>query len=166
VLLIDADMRKPSIHDKLGLKNTQGLSNVLAGTDNWQAMVSTDPATGLRVLPAGPPPPSAAELVNSPRLEKLLREARESYDHCVIDGPPIMGLADAPLLCSKADGTVFVVQAGGTSATASRIGLERLLDARVRVLGAVLAKFDAKRSGEGYGYIYEYGYGKKEAEMA
>jgi succinoglycan biosynthesis transport protein ExoP len=161
VLLVDGDMRNPSVHKQLGLKNGQGLSNYLAGQDDWRAMLQPLSTPGLSALSAGPPPPNAAELLTSPRLENLLQELRESFDHIIIDGPPIMGLADAPLLASQVEGAIFVLESHSTKAGLAKVALSRLANARARVLGAVVTKFDARRTAYGYGYAYEYSYGDK-----
>src|SRR5690606_17602263 len=111
------------------------------------------------VMAAGPQPPSPAELLASERLQRLLSEALKTFDHVVIDLPPVMGLADAPLVGNKLEGVIMVVEAHGTQKGMAKVALERLQAAHVHVLGAVLTKFDAKRAHFGYGYEYGYGYG-------
>jgi polysaccharide biosynthesis transport protein len=157
VLLIDGDMRSPSIHGLLELTNEVGLSNILSG--NMTLEGGTQAFEGLTVLAAGPQPPNAAELLAGPRMRQLLDEAIRYFDHVVIDSPPVMGLADAPLLASSVEGAVFIIQSNGTKARFARVALERLRQSHATVLGAVLTKFDQKRSGLGYGYDYGYGYG-------
>lgn len=159
VLLIDADMRSPSIHAMLGVSGTAGLSNFLSGSDDLHSLTHETSQAGLHVLPAGPQPPSAADLLSGDRLERLIALLRERYDHVIIDAPPVMGLADAPLICSRAEGTIFVVEAHATGKGVARVALSRLQSSRVRVLGVLLTKFDNKRAHYGYGYNYGYGYG-------
>jgi polysaccharide biosynthesis transport protein len=163
VLLIDADMRSPSIHSLVGVKNERGLSNFLSGDDDLQDLIHTIPDEPISFMTAGPIPPNAAELLTGPRFRTLLGELRKRFDHVVVDSPPVMGLADAPLLASAVDGSIFVVQAHGTKAGMVRLALDRLRNARTTIVGAVLTKFDPGRSGYGYGYgyAYEYSYGDK-----
>lgn len=158
VLLIDADMRSPSVHHLIDCTNAYGLSNFLAGEDDIDALIHrfTD---GPAIMTAGPQPPSAAELLSGAGLKRLIQVLREQFDHVVFDMPPVMGLADAPLVASAVDGVVFVMQAGETHSTMAKAAIGRLSDAHARVFGAVLTKFDPKRATFGYGYDYGYGYG-------
>ena len=112
----------------------------------------------MAVIPCGPLPPNPAELLAGARFPQLLEEAKSRFDLLVIDGPPVIGLADAPILASRAAATVLVVEAGGARRSVVRIATKRLLQARARLLGALLTKFDAKSSSYGYGYGYSYAY--------
>jgi polysaccharide biosynthesis transport protein len=159
VLLVDVDMRSPSIHSIMGLSNTKGLSNYLAGADDLDAMLFETRYKGLSVMPAGPQPPSSPELLGSDRFEKLVTELYSRFDHIVYDSPPVMGLADAPLVCSRAEGTVFVIEAHSTQRSMAQVAIQRLISANAHLVGAVLTKFDTKRAHYGYGYDYGYGYG-------
>lgn len=158
VLLVDADMRSPSVHHLIGTDNTYGLSNFLAGQDDIDALIHRF-VDAPAVMTAGPQPPSAAELLSGGGLKRLKQVLRERFDHVVFDMPPVMGLADAPLVASVVDGVVFVMEAGGTHTTMAKAAIGRLSDAHARVFGAVLTKFDPKRATFGYGYDYGYGYG-------
>eukprot|EP01035_Chromulina_nebulosa_P007523 gene7523-10153_t len=95
VLLIDADMRSPSMHQFLEIENKSGLSNFLAGDAEWQRMIANTSQKGLHLLSAGPQPPSASELLSSDRMLMLIRHASDHFDHIIVDAPPILGLADA-----------------------------------------------------------------------
>lgn len=159
VLLIDSDMRSPSIHTTLGVKNVRGLSNYLSGDEDFEKLISPSDYSDLFIMTAGPQPPSAAELLSSDRLELLLKKVTKDFDHVVIDAPPVMGLADAPLIGSRVEGVVFVLEAHRTKKGAARVALNRLHDANAPIIGVVLSKFDAKRAHYGYGYDYGYGYG-------
>jgi capsular exopolysaccharide synthesis family protein len=159
VLLLDGDMRAPSVHHLLNVSNERGLSNFLAGDDNLAPLIHNGSTSEIAIMPAGPQPPSAAELLASDRLELLFRTLLERFDHVVVDGPPVMGLADAPLLASKTEGTVFVVESHTTKIGQARLAINRLVAANAHILGAVLTKFEMKRASYGYGYGYEYGYG-------
>lgn len=159
-LLIDADMRSPSVHGFAGIENQKGLSNLLAGEDNWQAMVQRADlgVERLEFLTAGPNPPSAAELLSSDRMSLLIRDLLEQYDHVVVDAPPLLGLADVPLLSRAVEGSVFVVAAGQVAVRALRGSLSRLHQAHARIFGVVLTKLAPQNSLSGYGYGYGYGY--------
>jgi capsular exopolysaccharide synthesis family protein len=155
VLIVDADMRNPSMHKKLGLSNSIGLSNFLTGE---LLPPETFQATGvgeLTFMATGPLPPNAADLLAGPRLLSLLSVGMETFDLIVIDSPPVMGLADAPLLSNATAATVFVVGAGQSRPPQIRGALKRLQFARGPIIGTVLTKFDARNAS----YVYEYGYG-------
>ena len=159
-LLIDSDMRSPSIHHLLEMENAEGLSNYLAGTDDLARLVRPTQYENLSVMTAGPQPPSAAELLSGERLAHLMAELRADFDHVIFDAPPVMGLADAPLIASRAEGTVFVLESHGTKKSMARVAVGRLRAANAQITGAVLTKFDSKRAHYGYGYDYGYGYGE------
>ena len=160
VLLIDADMRNPGLHRVLGKPLGGGLSNLLTGDGELGQFVEPSGTANLSFLTAGQVPPNPAELLSSDSVERIIREASEQYDHVLIDGPPILGLADAPLLSRVAEGVVFVVESNRTRATQARHAIERLLAVRGHFIGAILTKFDEKNMGYGYGYGYDYNYGK------
>ena len=86
----------------------------------------------------------------------MLTVAAERYDQVILDGPPVLGLADAPILANAADGTLLVVNSAKTKINAAQAALKRLLAARARIVGALLSKYDAKTAGYGYGYGYHY----------
>ncbi|MDR7135863.1 capsular exopolysaccharide synthesis family protein [Lysobacter niastensis] len=156
VVLIDADLRKPSVHRALGLTNEAGLSNLLAGAAASAQVVQTM-GDGLSVITSGPIPPSPPELLGGHAFAELLQELGQRFDVVVLDGPPVLGLADAPLLAHHAAATLLVAAAGETRSDAIDAALRRLNATGARVLGSVLTRFDAKRQGENYGYAYEYG---------
>jgi capsular exopolysaccharide synthesis family protein len=164
VLLIDGDMRKPTFRGPSG--NAEGLSTLLAGAENLRECVHSTEIERLFLLPGGPIPPNPAELLASGRLPQILTELSDLFDHVVIDAPPVLGLADAPLLSSTCEGTLLVVEAGSVRRAAALNALARLNAAGAHMMGAVLTKFSAKRSGYGYGYGYGYGdqYSYREGE--
>jgi capsular exopolysaccharide synthesis family protein len=165
VLLIDSDMRSPSLHGMLGASGERGLSNYLAGDDDWHTMVHKY-VTNLSLLPAGPLPPNAAELLTGARMSKLLSEVLKDFDHVVIDAPPVMGLADTPLIGSVVEGVLFVTESHSTPITMARIAISRLRESKSRVLGVLMTKFAAEKAQYGYGYDYGYGYGRSVEETA
>ncbi|MDB5440500.1 MAG: exopolysaccharide biosynthesis protein [Caulobacteraceae bacterium] len=161
-LLIDSDLRNPSLHKQMGVANGVGLSNLLTGQVQLEEAAQPTAFEHLRFVSCGPLPPNPAELLGGPQMRQLLAEAAERFDQVIIDGPPVMGLADAPLLASIAAGTVLVVEAGSTRRGLARAALLRLRVGPVNVVGAILSKFQSNRIGYGYGYghgaNYAYGY--------
>ncbi|WP_374944504.1 GumC family protein [Sphingomonas sp.] len=160
-ILIDADMRSPSVHGDLGLSNEKGLSNYLSGTSELAELIQYPDSEQFAILTAGPQPPNAGELLRGERLDALIAELLTQFRHVVIDAPPVLGLADAPLIASRTEGTLFVVEARGVKARIARQALLRLRQSRAQILGSVLTKFESKRAHFGYGYDYGYGYGSE-----
>ncbi len=159
VLIIDSDMRSPSLHNRLGVANEKGLSSVLSGNERWDGVVQETQLPGVKAITAGPHPPNAADLLSGPRLDTLLGELAANFDHIIIDAPPMLGLADAPLLASKVGGVIYIVESYGVQSRSARVALNRLRNSNGQVLGAVLTKFESKKASYGYGYDYGYGYG-------
>lgn len=160
VLLIDGDMRSPSLHHLFEIPNARGLSNYLAGEDYQGSIVAVESVSGLSVMAAGPTPPNAAELLIGSRVSDLLGSLAATYDTIIFDAPPVMGLADAPLLASQVEGVVFVIGSHSTRVNVAKVAIARLSDAQARVLGVLLTKFQSKRAHYGYGHEYGYGYGE------
>lgn len=165
VLVIDADLRNPSLHRELQCPNEVGLSNYLAGAKLPQDVAQETTVKDLTFISSGPLPPNPAELLAGARLVSLLSLAAETFDLVLVDGPPIMGLADAPLLASNASGTLLVVAANETRREAAKLAVRRLHFARAPIVGALLSKFDTRQVGYGYSYGgYEYhSYGDRDA---
>ncbi len=160
VLLIDADLRMASLHKVLNVNNDVGLSNVLVGRKEPQEAVQEGAIKGVTFMPSGPLPPNPAELIAGPRFASLLATAAEKFDVVVIDGPPVIGLADAPLLGSLVEATLLVVNSEATLRRTVKAAVKRLCFSRTRVLGVILNKFDHARAGRAYGYGYGYGAGE------
>jgi capsular exopolysaccharide synthesis family protein len=161
VVLVDADLRAPSVHRYFEMQNDgPGVSNFLSGSDDVDAMIHPTPYEGLSVISAGPHPPNAADLLTGNRLAGLVEKLRDRFDHVIVDCSPVIGLADAPLVASAVEGVVFVVEARSIQAGAARRALQRLETAQANVLGIVLTKFEPRHAhlGYGYGYGFEYSY--------
>ncbi|MET0246921.1 MAG: polysaccharide biosynthesis tyrosine autokinase, partial [Sphingomonas sp.] len=109
VVLIDADMRNTRLDDLISLDERPGLSNYLSGANGIEEVLQQPRGEGFAMIPAGPTPPNAAELLSSDRFKEMLATLRERYRHVIIDAPPVLGLADAPLLSRSVDGILFVV---------------------------------------------------------
>jgi capsular exopolysaccharide synthesis family protein len=159
VLLIDADMRSPSVHEYTAGDNSQGLSNLLAGATDYQSMIAGTSFKGVSVLPAGPHPPSAAELLSNDRLRKITGELLKGFDHIIFDSPPVLGLTDAPILAGAVEGCIYVIEAEGVPVRGIRASINRLRQVNAQILGVVLTKLSTSASGYGYGYGYGYEYG-------
>jgi polysaccharide biosynthesis transport protein len=159
VLLVDGDLRKPAF--VTGLEPTEGLSKLLTNTSEpLDKHVLKTQFENLSLLPCGPLPPNPAELLASPRLRAIIAEASERYDMVIVDGPPVLGLADAPLLSAVCRGTLLVIESGKTRTKAALDTINRLRASGGHILGAVLTKFRHQAHGYGYGYSYEpYRYG-------
>lgn len=167
VLLIDADMRKPSFSVPAGSEGA-GLSSLLASTDDLRNHITQTSIPNLFLVPSGPIPPNPVELLGGMRLREVLAEAEGMFDIVIFDSPPVMGLADAPILSSVVDATIFIVQAGRIRRPAALRALSRLEQAGARIVGGVITKFDLKGASYGYGYGYGYGYsyGQKQIKSA
>lgn len=154
VLLIDADLRKPAF--VTGIDTDEGLSNLLTNHDPLQKHVLKTQFDNLTLLPCGQLPPNPAELLASPRLKVILNEAMGLYDMVIVDGPPVLGLADAPLLSGSCRATLLVIESGKTRTKAAADAIGRLKASGGNIVGAVLTKFQARSHGYGYGYGYGY----------
>lgn len=159
VILIDGDMRSPSVHHLGEVGHEHGLSNFLSGQNDINSLTFSMSDLGFTAMSAGPIPPNAAELLTGNRLALLIERLLTEYDHVVIDSPPVMGLADAPLIASRVEGVIFAVESHGIRSTLVKTALGRLASANARIFGGVLTKFDARKAHYGYGYEYGYGYG-------
>ena len=160
VLLVDADMRSPSVHKLVGSDNAHGLSNMLAGEDNLHPYLQPTAFKGVTVLSSGPLPPSAAELLNSDRLQQVITIMLKSHDHVIFDAPPMLGLADSQLLCRAVEGAVFVIEAQQTSTRVIQRAMQRLRVGTNHVFGVIVTKLDLSKFSSGYdAYNYNYNYG-------
>lgn len=156
VLLIDADLRKASLHKKLGMANGKGLTNLLAGEALAHQVTFGSSVPHLFVMLSGPLPPNPAELLASAKMASLLTLAAEKFDLVIIDGPPVLGLADAPLLGSLAEATVMVFEFSSSRRGYAKDAMKRLRATRTHILGGIITKVDA--FGKGYGYYQNYYY--------
>ena len=155
VLLIDADMRRPAF---VTGRETVGLSHVLTNAGSLSDHVLRTDVDNLWIMPSGILPPSPPELIASARFAALLADAAATFDVVVIDAPPILGLADAPLLSSLAQATLMVIESGRTRTRAAVEAQNRLRTAGAHMIGAILTRHAPQAS---YGYGYGYGYGQR-----
>jgi succinoglycan biosynthesis transport protein ExoP len=160
VLLIDADLRKPSFR---GSSDRQGLTKLLTTEEPVAEHAAPTQFDNLWLLPCGPIPPNPADLLSTGRFRTIVRDAQTQFDLVVVDAPPVLGLADAALLASVANEVVLIVESGRTRTSAALEAITRLRAAGATILGATLTKSTEERSKYGYGYGYgygKYGYGQ------
>ncbi|WP_052134236.1 GumC family protein [Sphingomonas sp. 37zxx] len=159
VLLIDADLRKPSFFAKT--VTTIGLTRLLSSNEALPEHVVATNTPNLSLLPSGLVPPNPAELLATRRIHQIIGEAASIYDLVIIDAPPVLGLADAPVLSSICDATLLVIEAGSIRRAIVLNAMQRLTNADARLVGVVLTKYNPKTSGYGYGYGYGEPYGSQ-----
>lgn len=161
VLLIDGDLRRPSLHNTLGLGRESGLSDVLASQRAILDVAQKTDQDNLWFVSCGPLPPNPSELLAGSGLQRALTSASDEFDLVIVDGPPVMGLADAPMIGAAAHATLFVIESGRTHRGQSKVALSRLRDTGAPVIGAILTKFDRKQASYGTDYAYSYTYDYK-----
>jgi protein-tyrosine kinase len=153
VLLIDADLRKPTVHYTFQLDNTIGLTNVLTKQIQLDKAAVTTLVENLSILSSGPIPPNPAELLGSKAMEDMLVAALEQFDIVIFDTPPVLAVTDAQILANRCDGTILVVGSGKTQIEPAMKSKELLLSSKGKLLGVVLNRKNAKDSQ----YYYYYG---------
>jgi polysaccharide biosynthesis transport protein len=156
VLLVDGDLRKPSLHKLLDVENSRGFSDVLAGNLSLDQAVSRSEPFKIDLLTAGARPDSPAAVLDPEKLKAVLGEALKSYDQVIIDGPPTMGIADASRLAAAVTATIFALKSQGVTREEARMALRHLQSDQIHVIGAVLTMFDARRSLASNYYTYGY----------
>jgi succinoglycan biosynthesis transport protein ExoP len=156
VVLVDADLRRSSLHRYFGVSNKKGLTDSLLmdepAPDGWLQETGIE---NLRVLTSGPLPPNPSELLGSKKMHSLIERLAQDTDIVIFDTPPVLPVTDAMVLAANVDGVLLVAEAGKTRRTAARQAAESLQKVRARILGVVLNRLSARDS-NGYGY-YEYG---------
>lgn len=154
VLLVDTDLRKPTVHKLFKLRNTVGVTSLLANPDvALQKAVVPTAVDGLFVLPSGPVPPNPSELLGSKRMDALLEEMKKHFDLIVFDTPPLIAVTDAQVMASKVDGTLFVIHTGVGKKEEVLKAKELLELVGANVLGAVL-NYVPKIDDDYYYYYY------------
>lgn len=169
VLLIDCDLRNPSIHKMLQLTNRGGLSDILGSSAPQKALMDHDEIKNIRfpggeqlyVITAGHRVPNPVELLSSRRFADLLKKARKEFDFVILDCPPLAQVSDAIPVCNLVDGSLYVISARETDKKKARSTIQYLERNGGRVLGLVLTKVEETERRR-YGYGYGYGYGEPE----
>lgn len=164
VLLIDADMRKPSF--VAAEKSPTGLSTLLTTGSRLDGSIVRTTSTNLFLMPSGPVPPNPTIIIVPENLSTILDALREQFDHIILDAPPAGGFADAALLGSCCDGVLFTIESGKTRTSIARAALLGLQMAGVNLLGAVLTKASGRTIDYGYGNQYYYGSAKRREETS
>jgi polysaccharide biosynthesis transport protein len=159
-LVIDADMRRPRMHEALGRPQEPGLSNVLVGDTKLSDAARATSVPNLTLLAAGHIPPNPAELLGSKKYEELLAQLRRMYDWVVIDAPPVMPVTDAALVAHTAGGVLFVVGSEMTPRQNAAAAIEQLRGANARFVGVVLNRVNIQRHSYYYSPYYRKEYGK------
>ncbi|MFS0689438.1 CpsD/CapB family tyrosine-protein kinase [Sporosarcina sp. 179-K 8C2 HS] len=152
VLLVDADMRKPTMHYTFHTTNTTGLSNLLTKQWSLQEVTKVTDIEDLHLITCGPIPPNPAELIGSNSMDALIRELTSQYDLVIFDAPPLLSVADAQILSNKCDGTILVVNSGVTEKESARKAKELLVSAKANILGTLLNNFVLEKDH----YYYQY----------
>lgn len=156
VLVIDCDLRKPSIHENFLLSNEKGLTDVLFGKSDLKG-VPKKIEDSLFLITAGTILPNPPEILGSKEMENLIKELKINFDYIIIDTPPILPVSDTLLLVSKADATLIVVKARKTKEKMVKESYERLIEAKANVIGTVLNESDKSLDNK---YCGNYGDGK------
>ena len=158
VLLIDCDMRNPTVHKNFNLSNKIGLSSCISMGTALSDAVQATAIEGLDALTAGVIPPNPSELLGSERMQNILQRAKEEYDYVLIDTPPVLPVTDSLVLGSMVDGLILVIVSGEVKVEMAREVKNQLVHAGANILGVVLNKVRSEHHGYGYGYYYYYGH--------
>nr|WP_316046692.1 CpsD/CapB family tyrosine-protein kinase [Planococcus glaciei] len=153
MLLVDADMRRPTLHHSFQLSNKIGLSNLLLKKGRLQDCVKRSGVVGLDLLLCGQIPPNPAELLSSPALDDLLEEMKARYDLIIIDSPPLLAVTDSKILANKCDATVLVVNTGKTEKDSVKKARDALVTSKAFILGVVMNNYELTK--ENY-YYHNY----------
>lgn len=155
VLIIDSDMRRPSIRSIFHVETTFGLVNYLTGRDDWRKLVQPTGLDGLDCLASGPVPPNPSELLSSGRMEALIHEATEDYNFVLLDSPPVLNIADGRILVTMAEGAILVVKGGVTPRELVHRAQAYICDAGAHLIGVVLNYVNLRRD-DYYYSRYDY----------
>lgn len=155
VLIIDADMRKPTLHHTFKTFNKVGLSNILARKSLLHEAVQETFIVGLDVITSGPIPPNPAELLSSQGLDALLQHVKNDYDIIIIDSPPLLSVTDAQILANKCDGTIMILNTGVVDKRAVKKAKDLLEASHTKILGVVLNNY---KTPSHYNYYEDYSF--------
>jgi capsular exopolysaccharide synthesis family protein len=152
VILIDGDMRKPTVHYTFHLTNTIGLSNVLTKKVSVMDAVNETDLENLQIITSGPIPPNPAELLTANSMDDMIETLKETYDLIIFDAPPVLSVTDSQILANKSDGTILVISAGATDKVSVLKAKELLLASKAKIIGTVLNNFKLQKDH----YYYQY----------
>ena len=154
VLLIDADLRNPSISKMFDTSNTQGLMDILLGKRNIQDCIKKTKQENLYILTGGTIPPNPAEVLSSKKMSEFIESIKDEYDYIFIDSPPVGVVSDASIISAYSDGVIFVVGANEVDSNLAKIAKERLDSVKANIVGVILNKFKTNTNSEYYNYSY------------
>ncbi|MGO1433768.1 MAG: CpsD/CapB family tyrosine-protein kinase [Ruoffia tabacinasalis] len=156
VLIVDSDLRKPTVHRTFKLNNELGLTTLLANPElKFNQVVQKSKELGLYFLPSGPMPPNPAELIGSPQMARLMQELSDNFDMVIYDTPPVNSVTDAQIIASRVDGVILVVRQNLARKELVREAKQALENVKANILGFVINNVPFEE-GKGYGY-YAYG---------
>ncbi len=164
VLIMDLDLRRPNVHRLFKLQNKIGAANLLSGQADAAQVVRPSGIEGIDIITAGPIPPNPTELIMGQQLMAIMAELQSTYDIVFIDAPPVLALADAVILSSKVESTIFIIESGRNSPTALRSAVNRIAANGGDIVGGILTKYDPARMGYGYNRDYSYSYSYAESD--
>ncbi|MDN3019172.1 CpsD/CapB family tyrosine-protein kinase [Paenibacillus sp. BSR1-1] len=153
VLLVDADLRKPTVHHTFGVNNLKGFTTVLTKQATLESAVLDTDEKDLYILTSGPVPPNPAELLSSKSMEQFMEEIKEQFEYIIFDTPPLLAVADPQILANQCDGSILVVYSEKTEIDQAKKGKELLQNAQSKLLGVVLNHKELKNND----YYYYYG---------
>ena len=157
VLLIDCDLRKPTIHKKFNVSNLNGLSNVLTQQTTIPEVIQKSQVPGLDIITSGPKPPNPSEMLGSNAMKQFLDEVSKDYDRVLIDAPPVGIVTDAAVLTTMVEGVLFAIETKRVSVEAARHAKELLESVNANIIGVVLNKVSSKDRGYSpYKYYQQY----------
>ncbi|MFW5411757.1 CpsD/CapB family tyrosine-protein kinase [Aerococcus urinaeequi] len=156
VLVVDSDLRKPTVHRTFKLNNEQGVTTLLANPElKFNQVVQKSKELGLYFLPSGPMPPNPAELIGSPQMTRLMQELSDNFDMVIYDTPPVNSVTDAQIISSRVDGVILVARQNFARKELVREAKQALENVKANILGFVINNVPFEE-GKGYGY-YAYG---------
>lgn len=158
VIIVDCDLRKPTIHKRFKLSNQKGLTDLLKNDTDFSFIQKIE--ENLYLLTSGTLPPNPAEVLSSNKMRTFLQNIKEQFDYIIIDTPPVISVTDAQILSTMADGVILVISSGETDRQAVSRAKELLLNVNSKILGVVLNKIDIEQN-KGYRYYYYYEEGEK-----
>lgn len=153
VLLVDTDMRKPTIHKIFRLRNNEGLSTLITSKEaTISEYIEKSEFENIFILTSGATPPNPAELISSKRMEQLIEEMEQEFDLVIFDTPPVLAVADSQIMSGKVDGTLFVLRKGVDTKEQIQTAMERMNSVNANVLGAIYNRIEPNDDA----YYYEY----------
>ena len=155
VLIMEGDLRNPSVHRMFNISNIKGLTDILLQNKVFADCVHCTDVKNLHVLTCGAIPPNPSEMLSSKKIRDFIESLREYYDYIFIDAPPIGIVTDAGIISTYTDGCIFVVGAGDADIEMAKVSKERLEKVGANILGVVLNKFEASGASGYYNYYYE-----------